>query len=167
MSCPLRPGPFSLRYQLGFCGGGGDRAPGRLIPRFYLPGRLWLQKGQASPRRGIKPPDKASNGYLAGGLGDFPGGAGGKEPACRCRSHETRARSLGEGTATRFRILAWRIPWTEEPGGLQSVGSQSDMTEVTQDTAPVRARRQMSLIFLVCEWGRRAQSRDETFPCHL
>ena len=32
--------------------------------------------------------------------------------------------------ATHAGILAWRIPWTEEPGGLQSVGSQeSDMTE--------------------------------------
>ena len=27
--------------------------------------------------------------------------------------------------ATHSRILAWRIPWTEEPGGLQSVGLQS------------------------------------------
>ena len=32
---------------------------------------------------------------------------------------------LGEGMATHFSILAWRIPWTEEPGGLQSMGSQS------------------------------------------
>ena len=32
---------------------------------------------------------------------------------------------LEEGTATHSSILAWRIPWTEEPGGLQSVGSQS------------------------------------------
>ena len=31
---------------------------------------------------------------------------------------------LGEGMATRSSILAWRIPWTEEPGGLQSMGSQ-------------------------------------------
>ena len=29
-------------------------------------------------------------------------------------------------------ILAWRIPWTEEPDGLQSLGSQTDTTEVTQ-----------------------------------
>ena len=29
-------------------------------------------------------------------------------------------------------ILAWRIPWTEEPGGLQSIGShRMDMTEAT------------------------------------
>ena len=30
---------------------------------------------------------------------------------------------LEEGTATHFGILAWRIPWTEEPGGLQIMGS--------------------------------------------
>ena len=43
---------------------------------------------------------------------------------------ETQVRSLGqedpleEGMATHSSILAWRIPWTEEPGGLQSMGSQ-------------------------------------------
>ena len=31
---------------------------------------------------------------------------------------------LGKGIATHATILAWRIPWTEEPGGLQSMGSQ-------------------------------------------
>ena len=31
---------------------------------------------------------------------------------------------LEEGTATHSSILAWRVPWTEEPGGLQSMGSQ-------------------------------------------
>ena len=31
---------------------------------------------------------------------------------------------LEEGMATHFSILAWRTPWTEEPGGLQSMGSQ-------------------------------------------
>ena len=30
---------------------------------------------------------------------------------------------LEEGTATHSSIFAWRIPWTEEPGGLQSIGS--------------------------------------------
>ena len=33
--------------------------------------------------------------------------------------------SLEKETATHFSILAWKIPWTEESGGLQSVGSQS------------------------------------------
>ena len=32
--------------------------------------------------------------------------------------------SLEKGMATHCSILAWRIPWTEEPGGLQSMGSQ-------------------------------------------
>ena len=43
---------------------------------------------------------------------------------------ETQVRSLGQedslerGRATHFSILAWRIPWTEEPGELQSMGLQ-------------------------------------------
>ena len=43
---------------------------------------------------------------------------------------ETQVQSLGqedpleEGMAAHSSILAWRIPWTEEPGGLQSRGSQ-------------------------------------------
>ena len=42
---------------------------------------------------------------------------------------------LEDEMATRSSILAWRIPWTEEPGRLQSVWSQkSDMTEHTQGT---------------------------------
>ena len=44
---------------------------------------------------------------------------------------ETQVQSLGQedplekGIATNFSILAWRIPWTEEPGGLKSMGLQS------------------------------------------
>ena len=44
---------------------------------------------------------------------------------------ETRVQSLGwedsleKGVATHASILAWRIPWTEESGGLQSMGSQT------------------------------------------
>ena len=43
---------------------------------------------------------------------------------------ETRVPSLGgeapleEGMAAHSSVLAWAIPWTEEPGGLQSMGSQ-------------------------------------------
>ena len=36
---------------------------------------------------------------------------------------------LKKGMATQSRILEWRIPWTEEAGGLQSMGSESDTTE--------------------------------------
>ena len=39
---------------------------------------------------------------------------------------------LKEGVATHSSILAWRIPWTVEPGGLQSMGhKESDLTEAT------------------------------------
>ena len=60
---------------------------------------------------------------------DFLGGASGKETACQCRRHNLQAQSLGledpleEGMATHSSILAWRIPWMEESGGLQSIGS--------------------------------------------
>ena len=60
----------------------------------------------------------------------FPGGAGGKEDACQCRldvrlasSIPGSGRSWEKGMAIHSSILAWRIPWTEEPGGLQSMGS--------------------------------------------
>ena len=42
---------------------------------------------------------------------------------------------LEEGTATHSSILAWRIPWAEEPGGLQSIDhKESDMTKVSIHT---------------------------------
>ena len=59
----------------------------------------------------------------------FPGGAGGKEPPANAGDsrHEF---SLWAGKipwrrkATHSSVLVWKIPWTEEPGGLQSTGSQ-------------------------------------------
>ena len=63
--------------------------------------------------------------------GVLPGGTSGKEPACQQSRHkETQVRSLGqkdpleEVMATYSSILAWRIPRTEEPGRLQSMGLQ-------------------------------------------
>ena len=61
----------------------------------------------------------------------FPGGTSGKEPTClwkRCKKPEFDPLGLEDplekDTATHSSILAWRIPGTEEPGGLQSMGSQ-------------------------------------------
>ena len=57
----------------------------------------------------------------------FPGVSAVKNPPA---IQEVQVRSLGQedpledGMATHSTILAWRIPWTEEPGGLQSIGSQ-------------------------------------------
>ena len=61
---------------------------------------------------------------------DFPGGSVIKNmPSVK----KVQARSLGqedsleEEIATHSSILSWRIPWTEEPDGLQSMGSQKDL----------------------------------------
>ena len=60
----------------------------------------------------------------------FPGGSVVKNPPAMQELQETWVRSLvredplEEGLATHSRILAWRIPWTEEPGGLQCIGLQ-------------------------------------------
>ena len=65
-----------------------------------------------------------------GNFKGFPGGSMVKNPPVMQATQETVVRSLGwedpleEGTATHSSILAWRIPGTEEPGGLQSMGSQ-------------------------------------------
>ena len=61
---------------------------------------------------------------------DFPSNSSGKEPACQCGIYETQVRSLGwkdpleKGMTTHSIFLAWRFPWREEPGGLQSKGLQ-------------------------------------------
>ena len=60
----------------------------------------------------------------------FPGGTSGKEPTCQCRRRKRRGfdpqeDSLEKEMTTQSSILTWRIPWTEEPSELQSVGSQT------------------------------------------
>ena len=53
-----------------------------------------------------------------------------KNPPANTGDIEMQVQSLGqkdpleEGMATHSSILAWKIPWTEEPGGLQSIGSE-------------------------------------------
>ena len=61
----------------------------------------------------------------------FPHGTSGKEPPASARDKRDVGSislswedALEESMATHSRILAWRIPWTEEPTGLQSMGSQ-------------------------------------------
>ena len=60
----------------------------------------------------------------------FPGGSVVKNLLAMQEPQETWVQSLGqedpleEGMATHYSILAWRTPWTEEPGSLQSIRSQ-------------------------------------------
>ena len=57
---------------------------------------------------------------------EFPGGSDGKESACNSGdlgSIPGLEDHLEKGMATHSSIIAWRIPWTEEPGVLQNMGS--------------------------------------------
>ena len=63
-------------------------------------------------------------------LGSTPSGANGKNLSAMQEMQETWVRSLGQEDplgkemATQSSILAWEIPWTKEPGGLQSMASE-------------------------------------------
>ena len=62
----------------------------------------------------------------------FPGGSDSKESTCNAGdlgSIPELGRSPGGGHA--WSILAWRIPWTEEPGGLQSQKSPTQLRDST------------------------------------
>ena len=48
---------------------------------------------------------------------------------------------LEKGMATHASILAWRIPWTEEPGGLQSVGMKRVRHNWATDTSVTKERK--------------------------
>ena len=53
----------------------------------------------------------------------FHGGSDSKESTCNAGDLGWED-PLEKGMATHASILAWTIPWTEEPGGLQTMGSQ-------------------------------------------
>ena len=61
----------------------------------------------------------------------YPGGTSGKESTCQRRRRKRptfnslSGRFLEVGNANSSSILGWKIPWTEEPGGLQSTGLPS------------------------------------------
>ena len=66
------------------------------------------------------------------GIKFFPGGQVVKNPPANAGdsgSISALGRSPGEGNGHPLKYLAWEIPWTEEPGGLQSVGSQKSQTQ--------------------------------------
>ena len=90
-------------------------------------GQAWVMRfdqGQSEPFPGISALETGVSRLLPWG---FLGGLDGKETAWNAGEPALipgSGRSLQEEMATHSSILAWRIPWTEEPGGLQSVESQ-------------------------------------------
>ena len=81
------------------------------------------------------------------------GGANGKESTCQHRKHdEMQVRSLSQEDAleermtTRSSVLAWKIPWTEEPGWLQCKGVAKSQTQLSTYTHTVGSLT--SVVFL-------------------
>ena len=68
---------------------------------------------------------------------DFPGGSVGTESACNAGALGGED-PLEKGTAPHSSILAWEIPWTEEPGGLQSMGPQGVRRDSVAKPPPQR-----------------------------
>ena len=70
--------------------------------------------------------------------------------------------TLEEEMATHSSIPAWEIPWTEEPGGLQSMGSQIEMIkQPTPVFLPGESQGRGSLVGC-CLWGRTESDMTET-----
>ena len=129
------PGAQEPRDSWGHGAVAGRRAPGVCADSAgpLAPGSTAaLDLRKAAPRReksGQEPPTLAlgSGGSILEPM--LPRWRGGKKKsACQCRkTQEMRVGFLGrhdpleEGMAAHSSILAWRIPWTEEPGGLQSM----------------------------------------------
>ena len=67
----------------------------------------------------------------------FPGGTSGKKPAANAGDIRMWVRSLGQEDplekemATHPSNMAWRTPWTEKPGRIQSMGSQKSQTRLS------------------------------------
>ena len=55
--------------------------------------------------------------------------------------------ALEKAMATHSSIFAWRITWTEEPGGLQSMGSQKNQTRLSEHTCLHLCKMYLSNIF--------------------
>ena len=101
----------------------------------------------------------------------FHGGLDGKEICRQCR--RAGVQSLGQEEplekemATHSSILAWEIPWTEEPGGLQSIGSQRVRHNWETNTFAFKLseeiaaeNRTLSIWSHVSQWGK-------CVVCHL
>ena len=77
------------------------------------------------------PPQKKKNGQLRR-KGQILRKVGSpKSKSGRNRKYEQTNHKLEKEMATHSSILAWRIPWTEEPGELQSMGSQKSWTQLS------------------------------------
>ena len=96
----------------------------------------------------------------------FPAGSDSKETAYNAGdlgSLPRSGRSPGEGNGNPLNILAWKILWTEEPGGLQSMGSQT--VRHNWGTNTLGERNASGWWWRSCDrWGRWSQKVPYSFP---
>ena len=116
------------RLRFDFCVGKIPWRRGWQTTPVFLPGKPHGQKSLEgySPWDHIKS-DMTEYSHFQSAIRDFPGGAKVMNPppnAGAAPSVPRLGRSPGEGDAIHSSILTWKIQWTEEPGGLQSTGSQ-------------------------------------------
>ena len=109
--------------------------------------------------------------FAFGVLLGFPGDASGKETSCQCRRDLRDAgsipgleSSLEEGMAACPSTLAWRLPWTEEPGGCRPQG-QSRTRLSDFHSASSHGKTQASLGLCLLSPGN--QMGDNSYLVHL
>ena len=110
---------------------GAERSPGEEVGT--------TKGGRSGPSPGPAPPATTArphrfNGHSPCGRQDFPGGSAGQESAPQCEGpgFDPWAGKIPWRRAwTHSSVLAWRIPQTEEPGGLRSVGAAECPTQLS------------------------------------
>ena len=107
-----------------------------------------IRHSETPPKPGRTPRDPDASGWM-GLVQGFPGtpvvkyllASAGDVREVRVLSLD-REDSLAEGMATHSSILAWRLPWTEEPGGLRSMGVLQSWTQLRAHTQAMATRSQ-------------------------
>ena len=125
--------------------------PNRFLSCFKIPqiiahsGEHWFPDQIFKQSFQITQPGRGKRMHSIVCISGFPGGASGKEPACRCRRHKRHRFDPWVGKIpwrraqqpTHSSILARKIPWTEEHGGLQSIGPRRVGHDGATEHAPV------------------------------
>ena len=81
-----------------------------------------------------------------------PDGSAGEEPTCNAgdTGDGVWEDPLEKGMATHFSIFAWRIPWTEEPGGFMRPQSQTQLSDQVPSRAQITSLVRNLEIFFLC-----------------
>ena len=82
--------------------------------------------------------------------------------------HLGQEEPLEEGMTTHYSILAWRIPWTEETGGLQSIGLQESQTQLKRlSTHAYTERKRGQSLSTTCKHSEKRSSTSQKVNCQV